>query len=115
MAISTQTCTVSVSLTDILDADVGSVENAVLIVNNPRGFFHGNEVIAPFSRSVSFDASGDASIDLIETETPGKKLNFRVVYDRKKSKSTIWFKPAEIPNSSSAQLSTITTVDRYQI
>ena len=114
MAISTQTCTVSVSLTDILDADVGLTENATLYVENPRSFFHGNEVIAKFQKSVAFDGSGDASIAVIETATPGKKLNFKIVYDRAKSKTTIYFKPAEIPNQSTAQLSDLTTVDRFQ-
>jgi hypothetical protein len=106
-------CTISVSVKDLDDVDASAFENAVIRIKNNRSFYHGTELIGPFEKTAAFDANGDASIDCIETETIGEKMEIQIEYDQASSTQIIPFKSAEIPNSASADLSTITSVKSY--
>ncbi len=104
--------TINASLQNLLGDDQSFVapQKAVLHVKNDRSFIHGDEVILPFDKTVVFDANGDASIDIIETETVGEKLEFFIEYPDGRSKKVIWFEPSVLPDSSPIELTQVTSV-----
>lgn len=102
-------CTISATLKDLTDVAASSSLEAKLYVKAPRGFMHGTTLIGPFEKSASF-SSGSVSLQVIETTTPGEKLEFFVTLKEGKSTRVIHFLPAMVPNEASKNLSEITQV-----
>lgn len=105
------TCLVYVWLTDILGGVVGSVQNARLSVKLTKAIEYGNYSILPFSKSVSFDSSGYAQIQLSETQTPGGRVIFSIVYNIGKTVKQINFSPVIVPNSGAASLTSFASIN----
>lgn len=87
---------------------VGSPVN--LLVSCDRAFFHGNHFVEPFTKSFAFNTStGAVSASIIETATPGVKLNFSLsYYDGLSLRNTRLF-AAIIPNQAAITLNNIAT------
>lgn len=105
-------CTVSASLRNLSDA-VPSDLTAEFVIRNPKSFFHGDDLIGPFELRDTFDVNGEASIEVIETETPAQKLEFSFVLTEGTTKRIIRFTPAIVPDDASADLGDITQVDPF--
>lgn len=103
--------TVFLFLTDILDDLIGTAFNAKLSVTNIAHFKYGNWIILPFNKTVSFNSSGYASINLMETASVGALLNFAITYtDNSKTTRQINFIPCVIPNAGAIALTQITNI-----
>jgi hypothetical protein len=103
-------CTITAFLAD-LGLDLLSTDlEPKLFVKNHRAFTHGNRVIAPFTRSASFDADGYCELDCIETETVGEELDIFITYKEGYSLRTVRFERAVVPNEASATLGDISVV-----
>lgn len=109
------TCTISASFSNLAPAVPNSPTlQAYLLVKSGGSFFHGTTLVGPFEQRAAFDpTAGTVSVVVIETTTPGKKLEFSVVYTDGIRKKVIRFKPAIVPNQSTANLSDLTEVDQY--
>lgn len=110
MAINTSV--ISASIRDLVDDAPGDMD-AELVIRNSKAFFHGTELITPFEERAAFDVNGDASIEVIETETPGVKLDFFIRINAGERKRVIRFKPAIVPDDATADLADLTEVDQY--
>lgn len=109
MAITTTVITATIK--DLVEAfPAGSV--ATLYVVNKEPFKHGNEIIGVFEKTASFNSSGVATITVIETATPGQKLEFFIAITEGKSKRLIYFDDAVIPNTATQNLTDFTTPRR---
>lgn len=102
-------CTVWVYLEDILGNIIGSTQNAYLSVTQKDPFIYGQFVVAPFTKSVTFDSNGYAQIILDETQTPGYSIQFSIIYQIGTTTNQINFVPCIIPNAGSCPLTSITT------
>jgi len=110
-------CIVYVWLKDIGGVDA-SITNATLYAQNKRAFRHGTVAgsvytILPFTKSQAFETLGGGTyseIQLIETTTPGERINFSIVINDGGTLKQIFFKPAIVPNSTSTNLLSITEV-----
>ena len=105
-------CVVTAYLRDLL-GDVPTLtasQPATLYVKNNRTFMHGETLVVPFTKSAAFNSSGVASLSVIETATPGEKVEWGVSYFDGNSRKFVYFEPAEIPNEASAALSSIASV-----
>lgn len=103
--------TVYVYLTDLLDSVIGTAFGAVLSVTNISHFKYGSWVVLPFNKSVNFNSSGYASINLMETASVGVLLNFSISYvDNTKTKRQINFIACMVPNAGAIALTSITQV-----
>jgi hypothetical protein len=107
-------CIITASLRDI----TGSVplptaaQPATLLIACDHAFFHGTNLIEPFTKSFAFSTStGIVTADIIETATPGVKLNFAVTYYDGQSLRTVPLFRGIIPNQASINLSDIGTVN----
>lgn len=110
---SIQICTISASLRTLSDTSP-TAPVAELVVRNPKPFFHGVEFVPQFELRATFNqTTGDASLPVMETETPGVKLEIYVVITEGIRKRVIRMKPAEIPNGATADLADITRPDEY--
>lgn len=94
------TINVTCKVKDLLDAivDMAALE-AKLHVRSPRSFIHGTTLIGPFEKSADFDDQGDVSLEVVETETPGVKLEFFITMNEGKSKRSIYFEPVIVPSA----------------
>lgn len=102
-------CTIWVYLEDILGNVVGSVQNAILSVQQKDAFIYGQFVVAPFTKQVVFDSTGYAQLILDETQTPGYSVLFTISYNIGTTNNSINFIPCIVPNSGSCPLTSITT------
>lgn len=103
--------TVYVYLKDLLGAtQYNSSQPAILYVKNDRVFYHGNNLILPFTKTATFNSLGYASIAVIETTTPNESLKFAISYYEGLSRKEMRFNPAVVPNSASTSLSGFATV-----
>lgn len=82
-----------------------------LLVSCDRAFFHGNHFVEPFTKSFAFDVStGVVTAAIIETATPGVKLNFSVsYYDGQSIRNSRLFS-AIVPNQAAINLNDIGTI-----
>ena len=106
-------CLVFAYLKDLLGAaypEPSSDKPITLYVKNDRTFQHGNTLILPFTKSVEFNASAYAELSVIETETPGEKLDFSITYYDGPSLQTIRFKPAIVPDTATRALNSVANV-----
>lgn len=106
-------CTITAEFTDLGGAVPSNIATLApqIYVKNEKSFMHGNILIGPYENSAAFNTStGIAQIQCIETTTPGELVQIYVAYNEGTSKRVVYFKPALIPNQSSANLSAITTV-----
>ena len=104
-------CLVYCYLKDLLGAiPYSATQPAVLYVKNQRTFFYGNTAIAPFTKSVNFDATGYAALNVIETTTAGEKLEFFISYYDKNSLRSVKLNNAMVPNLSTCALNSFTDV-----
>lgn len=95
---------------------VGAVPNPVtaqLLVACDHGFFHGSNFISPFTKTFAFNSSGVVTASIIETQTPGVKLNFSITYTDGISTYSSKLFNAIIPNQASANLTNVTTAYPY--
>lgn len=84
-----------------------------LTVSCDRAFFHGNNFIEPFTKNFSFDSSGHVSASIIETATPGVKLNFYITfYDGTSIYSSKLFN-AIVPNQAAIDIDNLSTLYPY--
>lgn len=84
-----------------------------LQVSAPYGFFHGNHLVEPFTKTFAFDTNGLVSASIIETATPGVKLKFAIIYyDGQSVKSTQLFN-AVVPNQPNVSIQNLSTVVPY--
>lgn len=107
-------CVISASLYDLLGnaPTYSAAKPTTLYVACDRAFFHGSRFVVPFTKAVDFDSTGAASISIIETTTPGVKLNFSLSYfDGNSRKFTKLFN-ALVPNTAASTLNNI-SVTRY--
>ena len=105
-------CVITAYLMDLL-GDVPAIDLAnppKLLISNDRSFQHGNNVIAPFTKTASFDANGVATISIIETETVGEELEFVITVPVGKSSRSIFFETAIVPDEAARDLDQITVV-----
>jgi hypothetical protein len=107
-------CTITASLRDL----AGNVElpttaqPTTLLISCDHAFFHGTNLIEPFTKSFAFNTStGIVTAAVIETATPGVKLNFAVTYYDGQSLRTVPLFRGIIPNQASINLSDIGTVN----
>jgi hypothetical protein len=106
-------CTITATIKDLIDTVPANLE-AYLLVKAGSAFFHGDTLIPAFEQRADFDdVTGVAEIEVIETETPAKKLQFSIVYTDGVREKVIRFKPAIVPDAASADLSELTEVDQY--
>lgn len=96
----TITCKVKDLTDDIVDMEALA---AKLHVRCHRSFIHGTTLIGPFEKSASFDDQGDVSLEVVETATPGVKLEFFITMNEGKSKRSIYFEPVIVESSPSSQ------------
>lgn len=90
-----------------------SAKPVQLSVTAPYGFFHGNHFVEPFTKNFSFDNTGYLSASLIETTTPGVKLNFALtVYDGNSILSVPLFS-AIVPNQPQVSLNNLSSPVPY--
>lgn len=83
------------------------------LVSCDHGFFHGTRFVEPFTKVFNFNSLGYLSASVIETATPGVKLNFSVTYyDGQSLKSTKLFN-AIVPNQAQINLSNLSTTVPY--
>jgi hypothetical protein len=100
------TCTITGNVKNLLGSNV---VGATIRVSTLAPFIHssGPAFIAGEISSVTTDASGNFSVAVIETETPGVKLNFTLEYydgvSAKKQKSYA----VVVPNTATAELSSL--------
>jgi hypothetical protein len=87
-----------------------STKPVTLNVKANRAFMHGNNFIQPFAKSAVFNASGVAQLSIIETTTPTEYLGFYVSYYEGNSVKSVKLFNALVPNSPSADLSSVTSV-----
>ncbi len=84
-----------------------------LLVSCDRAFFHGNHLVEVFTKSFSFDNTVYLSASIMETATPGVKLNFSVTYYDGFSLRTVRLFHAIVPNSPNINLSNLSSVYPY--
>ena len=103
------TCKVFVSLCDLQNAapTIDPNNPPKLYVSNDRGFLQGTNVVYPFSQSVSFDANGEATIEVIETQSTGEKLEFAITFPNGDSIESFRFPPSVVPDAKHANLSDV--------
>ncbi len=103
-------CNISATIKDILGDLVTDTATfvATLIIQNEVAFKHGNNLIFPFTKTKAFDSSGNVSLSVIETETPGQKLQYSVIFQENNRTRTIRFNPAVVPDLASSNLLSIT-------
>jgi hypothetical protein len=106
------TCTVYVALVDLenVTPTIDPANPPKLYVSNDRGFLQGCNAVYPFSQSVEFDALGVATIDVMETETTGEKLEFVITFPDGDSIESFRFRPSVVPDLAFANLSDIVGV-----
>jgi hypothetical protein len=102
-------CTVWIYLQDILGNTIGSIQNASLSVCQKDPFIYGQFVIAPFTKSTTFNSSGYAQLILDETQTPGYPVQFSISYQINDTTKQINFIPCIVPNAGSCAVTSITT------
>lgn len=86
------------------------ITSATLHIKNERSFVHGVKVIGPFELVATFNDSGVATVSCIETTTPSEALTIFITLLEGTSTKVINFRPAIIPNTASADLTSISTV-----
>lgn len=85
-----------------------------LLVSADHGFFHGTNFIEPFTKAFNFSTgTGALSASIIETATPGMKLNFSITYYDGFSIKTSKLFNAIVPNQASISLSNLSSVYPY--
>lgn len=104
-----KTVIVYVWLQDILGNLIGSAQNAKLSVTN-RGFDYGNYAILPINQTVSFNSSGYAAIQMVETTTSGARVRFSISYTIGITTKQINFAPAIVPNAGASALTSFANV-----
>lgn len=105
-------CTITAYLMN-LEGDVPTIDLSnppKLLISNDRSFQHGNNVIAPFTKEAAFNASGVATISIIETETVGEELEFVITIPVGKGSRSIFFETAIVPDEAARDLDQITVV-----
>ena len=98
---SIQICAVTGSVKDLSDT---AVDATIRVYSEP--FFHTNTLMA-VSDSVDTDSNGDFSIDVIETETISEIVNFEISYVSNGVPLIKVYPDIEIPNTSTATLSSL--------
>jgi hypothetical protein len=84
-----------------------------LLVSCDRAFFHGNHLVEPFTKTFAFSNSGVLSASVIETATPGVRLNFSLTwYDGNSLRSAKLFN-AIVPNQANINISNLSTIYPY--
>jgi len=71
--------------------------------------------VLPFTKLASFNTFGEASIDIIETETPQKKLQFFVTFPEEFSSRIIRMNPAIVPNQVECPLNELTETIAFDL
>ena len=109
-------CTITANLANL----VGTIPlptattPAQLLVSSPRGFFHGNNFIEPFTQTFLFNTStGALTASVIETTTPGVPLKFSLTYWDGQSVKTSFLFNAIVPNIAQVNLSNLSSVVPY--
>lgn len=88
-----------------------AAQPVTLLVSCDHAFFHGNHFVEPFTKSFAFSTlDGSVTASIMETATPGVKLNFAVSYYDGQSFKTSRLFSAIVPNQSAINLSNIGTV-----
>lgn len=102
-------CNVFVSLCELTNTApvIDPLNPPKLYVSNDRGFLQGCNAVYPFSKSVAFNASGQATISVMETETTGERLEFVITFPSGDSIDSFRFPPSVVPNAPWANLSDI--------
>lgn len=103
-------CTITATLKDLTESVPSGITDGKFYIKNVRSFVHSGEVIGPFELSAAFNGSGVATLNCIETDTPGEKLEFFITLKEGSSTRVINFEKAVVPNSASAALTSVTTV-----
>lgn len=106
-------CAISANLINLLGEayDPGSATPAKLCVKNGRSFMHGNKVVLPFEKTATVDASGNVSLQVIETESVAEALEFSIQYYENSSLRVIRLIPAIVPNAPTRTLDQVTSVE----
>lgn len=105
-------CTISANLKDLagLVPLPTSTTTAALVIGSPIGFFHSGNFVEPFSKSFQFSTvDGSLSASVIETATPGQKLNFSITFWDGQSVRSVKMVNAIVPNQPSILLSNLTS------
>lgn len=106
-------CTITATIKDLLEAVPASLD-AYILIKSGTSFFHGTTLIPAFEIRANFSSiTGIATPQVIETATPGKKLECSIVYTDGVRKKVIRMNPFIVPNSSTANLAELTAVDQY--
>lgn len=105
-------CTITGSIRDLLGNSPANLSalKATLYIKNEQSFMHGDNLIAPFELSAAFDGSGNISLQCIETNTPGQKLNMFITVQEGLSTRSILLLPVVIPNTTTIDLGSLTQV-----
>lgn len=110
----TSKCIVYAHLKDFFDVPLDtSTYEAKLIVENLTAFVKGGFIIGKMKRAFAFDANGYVEADLEETASVTKTYKFSIEYKDAfdpSIKQTINFNNAAVPNTTSAQLISITSI-----
>lgn len=109
-------CIISANLKDLagLVPLPTSTTTAALVIGSPVGFFHSGNFVEPFSKSFAFSTvDGSLSASVIETATPGQKLNLSVTFWDGQSIKSVKLNNAIIPNQPSILLSNLTSPVLY--
>lgn len=83
------------------------------LVSCDHAFFNGTRFVLPFTKTVNFDNTGYAEISVIETATPGIKLNFSITYFDGISLTTSKLFNAIVPNQPTLSFSNLAVVYPY--
>lgn len=101
-------CTVTAYLLDLTKTiNYIASQPVTLTVSGKRAFFHGTNLIQPFSKSATFNSQGIASLTVIETETPGEQLEWSIAWYEGISLKTVKLFNAICPNVASTTLDQI--------
>lgn len=115
-------CIVYCYLRDILDDDLSvSTHAPKLLAVNDESFVNNGIVVARFTKEASFALTPEglmAQLSVIRTANSNKKIRFMITYEPTgdaQKLETIRFKPSVIPNSASADLTSIASIDSTQV
>lgn len=99
-------------LSDLLGANPipTSAQPISLLVSCDHAFFHGSRMVLPFTKTAIFDNTGYCQMSVIETTTPGIKLNFSLTYYDGTSITTVKLFNAIIPNQANSSIANIAQV-----
>lgn len=105
------TCQLYGYLNDLLGAipTYDATKPTTLIVSSDKAFFHGTKLIMPFTKTANFNSAGLVQLSVIETATPGMKLQVSISFYEGLSRKVVKLYNSIIPNTATLSINNLTT------